>query len=70
VPRSDVGKQIQAYRDQLSSALDAVQQLIDKGQYDKACTLMTRVSQLQAQASMQMRSILIRDGLIKEDDDA
>lgn len=67
--RDEVIDNLQKYRTQVNDAFDAIEQAISKGEYAYACSLMSAVSSHQGQASVNMRTTLVRYGFLARERD-
>lgn len=62
--RQEMITQFEKYQTQVSDALNGVSQALTLGQYAMACSIMSTVSAHQAQASVRMRAVLVKNGFI------
>lgn len=62
--RAELVKNFEAYRTQVSDGLDEVSQCLSRGEYHQATAIMSTVSSHQAQASINLRTVLVKQGLL------
>lgn len=67
--RAKLVRHWQNWRAVLAEALDGIHDAIEEGNYAQASAIMDEVTMNQAQASLSMRSILIKAGVINDGDD-
>lgn len=68
--REEMIKQVEEYRTQVTDAFDEILASLRKGEYAGACSIMSTLSKHQAQASVNMRTVLIRHGFIAREKDS
>jgi len=69
--REELLRQFNEYTTQVKDGLDAVSEALGFGEYARACSLMNTVSAHQAQASVRMRAVLVKNGfVVRERSDA
>lgn len=56
--------EVNKYKDQVNTALEEVAASLARGEYAHACSVMGTLSSHQAKASVQMRTILIKNGFM------
>lgn len=62
--REEMIEEFKAYRAQVNEGFDGIEEALEKGEYALACNLMNTISTHQGQASVNMRSVLVRFGFI------
>jgi hypothetical protein len=62
--RDEMIRQLSEYRDQVAQAFDAVVTALSNGEYATACSVMSTISAHQAQASVRMRAVLVKNGFM------
>lgn len=69
VKRDALIEQLNKYRDQVNSAFDEVEESLRKGEYARACEVMSLLSNSHAQTSINVRTTLIRNGFLSRERD-
>lgn len=62
--REELVNSFDAYRTQVTDGLDQVSACLSRGEYHQATTIMSTVSAHQAQASINLRTVLVKNGMI------
>lgn len=69
--RDEMIAQLEQFKAQVSEGFDQAIDAMRKGEYAGACSVMSTLSAHQAQASVRMRAVLVKNGfMVRERDDA
>lgn len=68
--RNEMIRQLEDYKTATTDALDEVIASLGRGEYAGACQLMGDISKQQAQTSVKMRAVLVKNGfMVRERED-
>jgi hypothetical protein len=62
--RADLIRQFKEYQLQVSEAFDGVLSALNDGRFAEACSIMLTISRHQGQASVGMRTVLVKNGFL------